>query len=65
MEQSLDFLVQTLPGIELRDKQETMQDYQTTILHAEHADEFVTSATSADIVTRGQRHEADLKDALD
>ena len=65
MEQSLDILVQTLLGIELRAKQETVEHYRATILHAEHAAEFVTSATLVDIVTRGQCHEADLKDALD
>lgn len=65
MKQSLDFLVQTLLGIELRAKQETMEHYRATILHAEHAAEFVTSATLADIVTREQHREADLKDALD
>jgi hypothetical protein len=65
MEQSLDFLVQTLLDIESRAKQETMEDYQARIVHTEHAAEFVTSATLADIVTQGQRCEVDLKDALD
>jgi hypothetical protein len=65
MEQSLDILVQTLLGIELRAKQETVEHYRATILHAEHAAEFVTSAILVDVVTRGQRREADLKDALD
>jgi hypothetical protein len=65
MEQSLYFLIQTLLGIELRAKQETMKHYRATILHAEHAAEFVTSATLVDIVKQGQRREADLKDALD
>ena len=65
MEQSLDFSIQTLLDIELRAKQETMEHYRATILRAEHAAEFVTSATLVDIVTRGQCHEADLKDALD
>jgi hypothetical protein len=65
MEQSLYFLIQTLLGIELRAKQETMKHYLATILHAEHAAEFVTSATLVDIVKQGQRREADLKDALD
>ena len=65
MEQSLDYLIQTLLGIELRAKQETMEHYRATILPAKHAAEFVTSATLVDIVTQGQRHEADLKDALD
>lgn len=65
MEQSLDFSVQTLLDIKLRAKQETMEHYRATILHADHATEFVTSATLVDIVTQGQRREADLKDALD
>ncbi len=66
MEQSLDFLVQTLLEVELRDKQETMEEHQaTTILYAEHADEFVASVTLADIITRGQRLEVDLKVAFD
>ena len=64
MEQSLDFSIQTLLDIELRAKQETMEHYQATILHAEHAAEFVSSATLVDIVALGERHEADLKDAL-
>ncbi|HEX6253506.1 MAG TPA: hypothetical protein VFZ55_04725 [Nitrososphaera sp.] len=42
-----------------------MKHYRATILHAGHAAEFVTSATLADIVTREQHREADLKDALD
>lgn len=65
MEQSLDFLIQTLLGMELRAKEETMEHYRVTVFPAEHAAEFVTSATLVDIVTRGQCHEADLKDALD
>ena len=65
MEQSLDFLVQTLIGIELRAKQETMEHYRATILHAEHAARFIVSATLMDIVTQGQRRESDLKDALE
>ena len=65
MEQSLDYLIQTLLGIELRAKQETMEHYRATILAAECAAEFVTSATLVDIVTQGRRHKADLKDALD
>ncbi len=64
MEQSLDFLVQTLLDIELRDKQETMEEHQATILYAEHTDAFVASATLADIVTRGQRHEAGPKGCI-
>jgi hypothetical protein len=65
MERSLDFLVQTPLDIELRANQETMEDYQVTIIHAEHAEEFVVSATLADIVTRGQHRGADLKDTFD
>ncbi|MDF2728119.1 MAG: hypothetical protein K0S84_1662 [Nitrososphaera sp.] len=65
MERSLDFLVQTPLDIELRANQETMEDYQVTIIHAEHAEEFVASATLADIVTRGQHRGADLKDTFD
>jgi hypothetical protein len=65
MKQSLDFLVQTLLDIELRDKEETMEEHEATILYAEHADEFVASATLADIITRGQYREADLKGAFD
>jgi bacterioferritin len=65
MKQSLDFLVQTPLDIELRANQETIEDYQATVLHAEYADEFVASAILADIVTWAQRHEADLKDAFD
>lgn len=66
MEQSLNFLIQTLLGMELRAKEETMEHYRATVFFpAEHAAEFVTSATLVDIVTRGQCHEADLKDALD
>jgi hypothetical protein len=66
MERSLDFLVQTPLGIELRANQETMEDYQVTIIiHAEHAEEFVASATLADIVTRGQHRGADPKDTFD
>jgi hypothetical protein len=65
MEQSLDFLVQTLLDIELRDKQETMEEHQATILYAEHADEFAASVTLADIITRGQHLEVDLKVAFD
>ena len=65
MEQSLDFLVQTLLDIELRNKQETMEEHQATILYAEHADEFVASVTLEDIITRGQRLEVDLKVAFD
>ena len=62
MEQSLDFSAHTLLDIKLRAKQETMEHYRATILHADHATEF---ATLVDIVTQGQRREADLKDALD
>ncbi|HKH86970.1 MAG TPA: hypothetical protein VKA40_10510 [Nitrososphaera sp.] len=51
--------------MELRAKEETMEHYRATVFPAEHAAEFVTSATLVDIVTRGQCHEADLKDALD
>jgi hypothetical protein len=65
MEQSLDFLVQTPLDIELRANQETMEDYQVTIIHAEHAEELVTSATLADIVRWGQHRGADLKDTFD
>ncbi len=65
MEQSLDYLNQTLLGIELRAKQETMEHYRMTILRAEHAARFVASATLVDIVTQGQRRESDLKDALE
>jgi hypothetical protein len=65
MKQSLDFLVKTSLDIELRANQETMEDYQVTIIHAEHAEEFVTSATLADIVTWGQHRGADLKDTFD
>ena len=66
MEQSLDFLVQTLLDIKLRDKkQETIEEHQATILYAEHAYEFVASVTLADIITRGQRLEVDLKVAFD
>ena len=65
MERSLDFLVQTPLDIELRANQETMEDYQVTIIHAEHAEEFVASTTLADIVIRGQHRGADLKDAFD
>ncbi len=64
MERSLDFLIQTLLDIELRDKQETMEEHQATILYAEHADEFVASETLADLITRGERREADIKDAF-
>ena len=67
MKHSLDyFLIQTLPDIQLRAKQETMGHYRTTILSAAHAAEFTTSETSlVDIVTHGQRHESELKDAFD
>jgi hypothetical protein len=62
MEQYLNFLVQTLVDVELRAKQETMENYQLTILHEEHTAEFVSSATLVDIVTWAQHHEVDLKD---
>ncbi len=65
MEQSLDFLVQTLLDIELRGKQETMEEHQATIVYAEHTHEFVASVTLADIITRGQRLEVNLKVAFD
>ena len=65
MEQSLDFLVQILLDIELTDKQETMEEHQATIVYAEHTHEFVASVTLADIITRGQHHEVDLKGARD
>lgn len=67
MEQSLDFLVQTLLDIELRGKQETMDEHQVTIVYAEHTHEFefVASVTLANIITRGQHHEVDLKGAHD
>ncbi len=65
MEQSLDFLIQTLLDIELRGKQETMEEHQANILYAEHADDSVASVTLADIITRGQCREVDLKVALD
>jgi hypothetical protein len=65
MEQSLDYLIQTLLSIELRAKQETMEHYRAMILHAEYAGEFLTSATLVNIVTQEQRRESDLKDVLD
>jgi hypothetical protein len=66
MEYSLNCLIQTLIDIQLRAKQETMGYCRTTILDAEHATEYMISARSlADIVTHGQRHESDLKDASD
>lgn len=64
MERSLDFSVQTLLDMELRAKQETMEHYRATILHAEHAAEFVTYATLVDIVTQWEHSEADLKQHL-
>lgn len=64
MEQSLDFLVQTLLNVDLRAEQETMKHYQETILQADHATEFMSSAKLVDIVTQEQHHEVDLEDAL-
>jgi hypothetical protein len=65
MEQSLDFSVQTVfLDIELRAKQGTVEHYRATILHAEHAVEYVTYATLLDVVTQRQHREADLKHAL-
>jgi hypothetical protein len=64
MKPSLDFLVQTLLDIQLRADQETMWHYGATILQAEYAAEFGTSATLMDIVTQDQCHEVHLKDAL-
>jgi hypothetical protein len=65
MEQSLDFLVQTLLNIHLRAKQETMGHYRATVLQAGHAAELVTSATLVNIVIQDKRHEVEIKDTLD
>lgn len=64
MEQSLDFLVQTLLNIDLRAEQETMEHNKETILQADHAAEFVSSATLMHIVTQNLYHEVGLNDVL-
>jgi hypothetical protein len=61
MEQSLDFSIQTLLDIEIRVKQETMEHYRATILRADHAAEFMTSAILVGVVTQGQHREANPK----
>jgi hypothetical protein len=65
MDQSLGFSIQTLLDIGLRAKQEAMEHSRTTILHAQHATEFVIYAIFIDVDRQGQHCEAEPKDALD
>jgi bacterioferritin (cytochrome b1) len=64
MEPSLNFLAQPLLDDGLRAEQETMEHYRETILHVEHAAEFVGATKLMDVIAREEHHEVDLKDAL-
>jgi hypothetical protein len=64
MEQCFDFLAQLLSDNGLRAEEQTMEHHRETILQREYPAEFVHATKSMDIVALGERHEADLKDAL-
>jgi hypothetical protein len=64
MEQCFDFLAQLLSDNGLRAEEQTVEHHRETILQREHAAEFAHATKLMDIVALGERHEADLKDAL-